>query len=138
MGINKVVVNKVTKLDLTKDTVSANTLLEGITAHDSKGNLIVGTMKAGASILYKQVTLGTSWSFAEGYYIQQVAVPGLSSTDHVLIDILLSDDADIAFDQLDNYDLIQKIKILDGKIKVYAVQKTTSNITFMMEVKKNG
>ena len=34
MGINKVVVNDVVKLDLTADTVSPSTLALGITAHD--------------------------------------------------------------------------------------------------------
>lgn len=41
--INKVIVGKETKLDLTADTVTPNTLAEGITAHDKSGAPIVGT-----------------------------------------------------------------------------------------------
>ena len=41
--VNKVVVNGVTKIDLTGDTVVANKLLSGYTAHDASGALITGT-----------------------------------------------------------------------------------------------
>ena len=47
MAINKVVLNDVVKLDLTGDTVTADKLSEGITAHDAAGNQITGTMKMG-------------------------------------------------------------------------------------------
>ena len=51
MGINKVVVNDVVKLDLTADTVSPSTLALGITAHDKSGELITGTMESGSDDL---------------------------------------------------------------------------------------
>ncbi len=51
MGINKVVVNDVVKLDLTADTVSPSTLALGITAHDKSGELITGTMQSGSDDL---------------------------------------------------------------------------------------
>lgn len=41
---NKVVYDGTTLIDLTSDTVTADTLLEGITAHDKSGQLIVGTL----------------------------------------------------------------------------------------------
>ena len=47
MAINKVVLNDVVKLDLTGDTVTPETLAEGVTAHDAAGNPITGTMKMG-------------------------------------------------------------------------------------------
>lgn len=47
MAINKVVLNDVVKLDLTADTVTPETLAEGVTAHDAAGNPITGTMKMG-------------------------------------------------------------------------------------------
>ena len=47
MPTNKVVINtengERTLLDLTKDTVTSETLDEGVTAHDASGNKIVGT-----------------------------------------------------------------------------------------------
>lgn len=42
--VNKVVINGSTKIDLTADTVSAENLLSGITAHDRSGAPIEGTM----------------------------------------------------------------------------------------------
>ena len=42
MAVNKVEINGEVKLDLTQDTVSADTLLQGVTAHDAAGNPVVG------------------------------------------------------------------------------------------------
>lgn len=42
--VNKVVINGTTKIDLTGDTVQAQYLLDGITAHDRSGAAIEGTM----------------------------------------------------------------------------------------------
>ena len=52
MGISKVVYNKETLIDLTGDTVTAETLAEGETAHGADGELITGTMarSSGTSI----------------------------------------------------------------------------------------
>ena len=43
-NVNKVVVDGAVKLDLSKDSVTANTLAKGATAHDKRGAPIVGTM----------------------------------------------------------------------------------------------
>ena len=47
MAINKVVLGDETLIDLTSDTVTASSLLEGKTAHDRSGQLITGTMSSG-------------------------------------------------------------------------------------------
>ena len=47
MAVNKVVINNETKLDLTADTVDAAHLAKGFTAHNMKGESIVGTMESG-------------------------------------------------------------------------------------------
>lgn len=46
MGVNKVEINGVVKLDLTADTVTAAKLAQGETAHDASGELIIGSMTA--------------------------------------------------------------------------------------------
>ena len=46
MGVNKVEINGVVKLDLTADTVTAAQLAQGVTAHDASGEIIIGTMTA--------------------------------------------------------------------------------------------
>lgn len=47
MAINKVVANGNTLIDLTTDTVDANHLAKGYTAHDRTGNIINGAMSGG-------------------------------------------------------------------------------------------
>lgn len=47
MAVNKVVYGDNTLIDLTEDTVTAETLAEGVTAHDAAGNQITGTMASG-------------------------------------------------------------------------------------------
>lgn len=46
-GLNKVIINGSTKLDLSNDTVTADKVLNGYTAHDSSGKAIVGTASGG-------------------------------------------------------------------------------------------
>ena len=46
MAYNKVIYADQTLIDLTGDTVTEDTLVEGKVAHNSKGEQIVGTMKA--------------------------------------------------------------------------------------------
>ena len=47
MAVSKVVYGNQTLVDLTGDTVTADTLAEGVTAHNARGEEIVGTMSAG-------------------------------------------------------------------------------------------
>lgn len=57
MAVNKVVLGEDTLIDLTGDTVSADKLSKGVTAHDMAGEPIVGTMEAGG---------GTNYTFTDG------------------------------------------------------------------------
>lgn len=52
MAVNKVVLGEDTLIDLTGDTVSADKLSKGVTAHDMSGEPIVGTMEAGGGKVY--------------------------------------------------------------------------------------
>lgn len=52
MAVNKVVLGENTLIDLTGDTVSADKLAKGTTAHDMAGEPIVGTMEAGGGKVY--------------------------------------------------------------------------------------
>ena len=49
MAVNKVILGDQTLIDLTADTVSADKLFKGITAHNMKGESIVGTMEGGST-----------------------------------------------------------------------------------------
>lgn len=44
MGVNKIVYGGQTKLDISNDTVTPSTLLQGYTAHDNSGTAINGTV----------------------------------------------------------------------------------------------
>ena len=44
MAYNKFVVNSTTLLDLTSDTITADKLVSGYTAHDKSGEAITGTL----------------------------------------------------------------------------------------------
>lgn len=59
MGINKVVANGQTLLDLTGDTVTADKLLAGYTTHGANGDPILGTMEAtsGGIVLSEKTTV---------------------------------------------------------------------------------
>lgn len=59
MAINKIVYNGGTLIDLTSDTVTADKLLEGYTAHDRSGTLITGTASGSGS--------GAVWQDVNGY-----------------------------------------------------------------------
>lgn len=52
MAINKVVYGNNTLIDLTSDTVTADKLLEGYTAHDRSGALITGMVTDGDLLSY--------------------------------------------------------------------------------------
>lgn len=60
MGINKVQYGNTTLIDLTSDTVTADKLMQGYTAHDRTGALITGTATGGGSG-------GNVWQDAQGY-----------------------------------------------------------------------
>lgn len=45
--VNKVVLGSSTLIDLTSDTVTPSTLMQGYTAHDRSGALITGTASGG-------------------------------------------------------------------------------------------
>ena len=44
MAVNHVIINGETVVDLRNDTVSADKLLKGVTAHDKTGAAITGTL----------------------------------------------------------------------------------------------
>ena len=59
--MNKVVYGTTVLVDLTGDTVTADKLLKGATAHDASGEQITGTMEAGSG--------GSSDNNCEAYHI---------------------------------------------------------------------
>lgn len=60
MAVNKVVYGNSTLIDLTSDTVAADKLMYGYTAHDNSGEVIVGTATGDNEA-------GYVWQDAAGY-----------------------------------------------------------------------
>ena len=97
MAVNKVVYGNNTLIDLTADTVTADKLAQGYTAHDASGATITGTMSGSADPTYKrwvytnpslvntttQVTLLTDSWIAEHYNDDnlEIIVTNLSKPD---------------------------------------------------------
>nr|DAN91644.1 MAG TPA: hypothetical protein [Caudoviricetes sp.] len=44
MAVNKIVYNARVLIDLTNDTVAADKMLAGVTAHDKAGNVVTGAL----------------------------------------------------------------------------------------------
>lgn len=63
MAINKLVYNGEVKFDLSGDTVTPETLAEGVTAHNASGELIVGTMNI-ASKFTQSIINSTTFELA--------------------------------------------------------------------------
>ena len=72
MSVNKVVYGTTVLVDLTSDTVTADKLLQGYTAHDKAGNSITGTMTSGGGS-DREITGSFTPASASGTYT--VTVP---------------------------------------------------------------
>lgn len=85
MAVNKVEVNGETKLDLTQDTVTPQTLLSGVTAHNAAGEEITGSM---GSIKTYTASIGTTWTEDSntGVKTQNVAIPGVLASQTAKVD----------------------------------------------------
>ena len=68
-----------TLIDLTGDTVAANKMLSGTTAHDKAGDAVTGTIptKTGSDIVEGQGTI----MVPDGYYAEPVEVEALYTGD---------------------------------------------------------
>lgn len=67
MAVNKVVYNAKVLLDLTSDTVTADKLASGVTAHDKSGAKITGTMPLNGAVSKTLDTSTTSYAVPKGY-----------------------------------------------------------------------
>ena len=69
MAVNKVVYGNTVLVDLTKDTVTADKLLNGVTAHDSTGAKVHGTMANNGAVAASIDGLTvTEYTIPKGYH----------------------------------------------------------------------
>ena len=114
MAVNKIVVGDETKLDLTADSVTPQTLLKGATAHNAAGERITGTYEPMKVTQYTGTLLASGWSEdSYGYQAQTITIAGLKASYDVdpEWDVVLSGtdpDADAAL--LEGFALIHNYK----------------------------
>lgn len=86
MSFNKVIYGNKTLIDLTTDTVTEESLLEGYTAHKADGSVIIGKFKGGSAtaeidqILTSGLTDGYKYLFDDGTIISDSQTKGLKLT----------------------------------------------------------
>lgn len=86
MSFNKVIYGGRTLIDLTADTVTEDSLLEGYTAHKADGSVITGKFKGGSEteeidrILTSGLTDGYKYFLDDGTIISNDSVNGLKLT----------------------------------------------------------
>lgn len=80
MAVNKVALNGEVKLDLTADTVTPETLLKGMTAHNAAGELITGVYEPMNIKQYTGTLLASGWAAdSHGYQAQTITITGLKA-----------------------------------------------------------
>ena len=114
MGRSKIVYAGDTLLDLTEDTVTPETLLKGMTAHNAAGELITGVYEPMNIKQYTGTLLASGWAAdANGYQAQTITITGLKASYDIdpQWDVALSGtdpDADAAL--LEGFALIHNYK----------------------------
>lgn len=79
MAVNQVVLNGEVKLDLTADSVTPETLIKGMTAHNAAGELITGVYEPMNIKQYTGTLLASGWSEVGGYRAQTITITGLKA-----------------------------------------------------------
>lgn len=133
MAVNKVALNGEVKLDLTADTVTPETLLKGMTAHNAAGELITGVYEPMNIKQYTGTLLASGWAAdSHGYQAQTITITGLKAAYDVdpQWDVALSGtdpDADAAL--LEGFALIHNYVVGTNSLTAQCIGKApTVNI----------
>ena len=130
MAVNKVIVDDETKLDLTADSVTPQTLLKGVTAHNAAGERITGTYEPMKVTQYTGTLLASGWAEdSYGYQAQTITISGLQADYDVdpQWDVELSGtdpDADAAL--LEGFALIHNYKTGANSLTAQCIGKAPS------------
>lgn len=123
MGVNKVIINGEVKVNLTADTIEADKLLTGYTAHDSKGDQITGTCNYDADTSDATATASEILTGKTAYKAGAKITGSMPNNGQVNLVITTKDDAPvIALGYHDgsgtaSIDATEKAKIVAANIK---------------------
>ena len=135
MAINKIIVDGVTKIDLSQDTVTANKVLEGLTFHDSTGSLCTGTMKqSSGSVGVGDITLYTKLAYTYDEYVSNSSMAGQATvyfedgSNSVIVNYVIVDSNGSITAAYDYYNYINGNAQVPsgGKVYVFSTKKITS------------
>lgn len=100
---NKIIYGGETLIDLTEDTVSAEFLCEGITAHDKTGEIITGTMPAGGNDSDKIDRILTA-GLTDGYkhYSDDGTIISTTDSENRILTKIFSDNLNVCTTTLKN------------------------------------
>lgn len=85
MAVNKVIYNDQTLIDLTNDTVVAEKLVKGYTAHDKAGNPITGTLEEVGMVTKTAVLESSGWIGSTSPYVYYLNYPEVNSSSLQII-----------------------------------------------------
>ena len=134
MAINKIIVDGVTKIDLSQDTVTADKVLEGLTFHDATGSLCTGTMKQSTgSADVGDITLYTKLAYTYDEYVANSSIAGQatvyfedgSQTTTDIFYMSVYSNGSIC-SVVDGYGYRNVTPPSDGKVYVFSTKKITS------------
>lgn len=145
MGVAKVTVNNVVKVDLTSDTVAADKLVSDYTAHGADGEAIIGTYAGGGGAVESDVnfydydgTLVKSYTAAD--FANVTAMPDNPSHDGLIAqgwNWSLSD----AKEYVSSYGLLtigQNYTTSDGKTRIYITIDDENLLSLYLGMYING
>lgn len=131
MGYNAIEIDGEVKLDLSEDTVTEETLPEGVTAHDATGEPIVGKMKFVKSVNGKDGDITLSASDVEAEAAGTVSTHNTNTEAHNDIRLELTRLSGIINDVLDSEDIN-----LDELHEIVAYIKSNSALIAAITVSK--
>lgn len=79
-------------------------------------------------------TIGTDWSGSSAPYTQTISVVGILATDNPIVDIVPSNNFEMAEAELEAFGMIYKIVTGDGSITAYASEKTSASVPVKMKL----
>ena len=135
MAINKIIVDGVTKIDLSQDTVTTDKVLQGFTFHDATGSLCTGTMKQSTgSADVGDITLYTKLAYTYDEYVANSSTAGRATayfedgSNSVLVNYVIVDSNGSISYAYDYYNYInENVQVpVGGKVYVFSTKKITS------------